>query len=317
MYMLINSVGMSLINPYTCPIEENKNATVSTENSQNPLKIDLHSHTRFSDGHLTPTELVLRAHQMQVDVLAITDHDTLAGLEEAHQCQSQQKRKLQIIDGVEISTRWHGFDIHIVGLNVDRQSDTLQAMLKQQSELRAERAQKIAAKLEKCGFADTLAQAKALAGVGQVTRAHFARVLINHHGVANMDAAFRKYLGKGKRAEVKAQWPAIQEAIEWIQKAGGQAVLAHPAHYDMTTKWLRRLVSEFSAAGGDAMEVAFPGVQPTKRQLLVDIALENDLLGSAGSDFHFPSRWTELGRNLNIDARLTPVWHQWSHLHAA
>lgn len=289
---------------------------MSTENSQKSLKIDLHSHTRFSDGHLTPTELIFRAHQMQVDVLAITDHDTLAGLEEAHVCQGQQKRPLTIIDGVEISTRWHGFDIHIVGLNVDRQSSSLIEQLSAQSEIRAARAEKIAAKLEKCGFPDTLAQAKALAGVGQVTRAHFARVLINHHGVTNMDAAFRKYLGKGKRAEVKAQWPDIQDAVRWIQAAGGQAVLAHPAHYDMTTKWLRRLVSEFAEAGGDAMEVAFPGLQPTKQQLLVDIAHEHGLLGSAGSDFHFPSRWTELGRNLTIDTRLTPVWHQWPHVNA-
>ena len=121
---------------------------------------------------------------------------------------------------------------------------------------------------------------------------------------------------RSPRPTPQAQWPDIQDAVRWIQAAGGQAVLAHPAHYDMTTKWLRRLVSEFAEAGGDAMEVAFPGLQPTKQQLLVDIAHEHGLLGSAGSDFHFPSRWTELGRNLTIDTRLTPVWHQWPHVNA-
>ncbi len=100
---------------------------------------------------------------------------------------------LTIVDGVEISTTWHSFDIHIVGLNVDRR----------QSQTREARAEKIADKLEKCGFEGVLARAKALAGVGQVTRAHFARVLVNNYGVPSMDAAFKKYLGKGKRAAVK------------------------------------------------------------------------------------------------------------------
>ena len=207
------------------------------------LKIDLHSHTKFSDGHLTPEELILRAHTMQVDALAVTDHDTVAGLEEAQATQSKQIRALTMIDGVEISTTGHSFDIHIVGLNVDRHCTTFLERLQGQSQTREARAEKIADKLEKCGFEGVLTRAKALAGVGQVTRAHFARVLVNNYGVPSMDAAFKKYLGKGKRAAVKAEWPSIETAIEWIHDAGGQAVLAHPAHYDMTAKWLRRLVA--------------------------------------------------------------------------
>ncbi|MFZ8200795.1 PHP domain-containing protein [Alteromonas portus] len=275
------------------------------------MKIDLHSHTKFSDGHLTPEELILRAHTMQVDALAVTDHDTVAGLEEAHATQSKQKRALTIIDGVEISTTWHSFDIHIVGLNVDRHCPTFLKRLQGQSETREARAAKIADKLEKCGFEGVLARAKALAGVGQVTRAHFARVLVNNYGVPSMDAAFKKYLGKGKRAAVKAEWPSIETAIEWIHDAGGQAVLAHPAHYDMTAKWLRRLVALFEQAGGDAIETAFPGINKTKQELINELAQTHQLLASAGSDFHFPSRWTELGKNLGISTKLTPVWHNW------
>ncbi|AMJ97979.1 S-adenosylmethionine tRNA ribosyltransferase [Alteromonas macleodii] len=275
------------------------------------MKIDLHSHTKFSDGHLTPEELILRAHTMQVDALAVTDHDTVAGLEEAHATQSKQKRALTIIDGVEISTTWHSFDIHVVGLNVDRHCPTFLERLQGQSQTREARAEKIADKLEKCGFEGVLTRAKALAGVGQVTRAHFARVLVNNYGVPSMDAAFKKYLGKGKRAAVKAEWPSIETAIEWIHDAGGQAVLAHPAHYDMTAKWLRRLVALFEQAGGDAIETAFPGINKTKQELINELAQTHHLLASAGSDFHFPSRWTELGKNLGISSKLTPVWHNW------
>ncbi len=248
---------------------------------------------------------------MQVDALAVTDHDTVAGLEEAHATQSKQKRALTIIDGVEISTTWHSFDIHIVGLNVDRHCPTFLVRLQGQSQTREARAEKIADKLEKCGFEGVLTRAKALAGVGQVTRAHFARVLVNNYGVPSMDAAFKKYLGKGKRAAVKAEWPCIEAAIEWIHDAGGQAVLAHPAHYDMTAKWLRRLVALFEQAGGDAIETAFPGINKTKQELINELAQTHQLLASAGSDFHFPSRWTELGKNLGISSKLTPVWHNW------
>ncbi|NDV90979.1 PHP domain-containing protein [Alteromonas sp. 345S023] len=281
------------------------------------MKIDLHSHTKFSDGHLTPTELVLRAHTMQVDVLAITDHDTVAGLDEAHQAQAAQKRHLRIIDGVEISTDWHGFDIHVVGLNVDRTQPEFLAHLHQQAETRQDRAERIGEKLARCGFDGVLARAEALAGVGQVTRAHFARVLVNNYGVPTMDAAFKKYLGKGKRAAVKAHWPSIESAVAWIHEAGGQAVLAHPAHYDMTAKWLRRLVNVFAIAGGDAIETAFPGINKNKQELINELAQTHSLLASAGSDFHFPSRWTELGKNLGISSALTPIWHNWPEVSGA
>lgn len=275
------------------------------------MKIDLHSHTYYSDGQLSPAELVTRAQQMQVDVLAITDHDTLNGLAEAHQTCAQLNHPLSIIDGVEISTGWHNFDIHIVGLNVATDSPSLQAFLAEQEARRADRAGLIAAKLEQCGFAGVLDKARSLAGPGQLTRAHFARVLVNDFGVASMDTAFKKYLGKGKRAAVKAQWPTMAEAIDAIQAAHGQAVLAHPAHYDMTAKWLRRLVDEFTQAGGDGIEIAAPAAGQQKSTLINELAAEHQLKASSGSDFHFPSRWRELGKNPTPAAALTPIWQGW------
>lgn len=255
---------------------------------------------------------MLRAHTMQVDVLAITDHDTVAGLHQAHSTQAKQKRAMTIIDGVEISTAWHGFDIHVVGLNIQCEHPSLEQFLAEQTSIRRERALKIGDKLMKCGFVGIIDKAFCLAGEGQVTRAHFARVLVNEYGVGSMDNAFKKYLGKGKRAMVKAVWPGMAAAIETIHEAGGQAVLAHPAHYDMTAKWLRRLVAEFTALGGDAIETAFPGINPDKQALINELAVAHQLKASAGSDFHFPSRWTELGKNLGIASSLTPIWHDWA-----
>ena len=275
------------------------------------IKIDLHSHTHFSDGTLSPQELIDRAHNMQLDVLAITDHDTVASIPEALIYQSSQKRPLQIVPGVEISTSWHNFDIHILGLNVDYQDEVFLERLAEQSRRRESRALLIDEKLQKAGVQGIYEKAKLLAGKGQITRAHFARVMVSTGVVKDMDTVFRKYLGKGKRAHVKPQWIGIAEAVSWIKDAGGKAVLAHPGHYDMTAKWLRRLVNEFSEAGGDGMEVVHSHLSPERKKLLADLANDNGLLGSAGSDFHYPNRWSELGRNLTLPEGMRPVWHDW------
>jgi len=276
------------------------------------MKIDLHSHTRYSDGQLTPAELVDRAQNMQLDVLAITDHDTVMGVEVAMAYQAQQKRNMTIIAGVEISTGWHGFDIHILGLNVNHKDPQFLQRLQQQSETREIRAKEMDAKLVKAGVEGIYVAAKELAGVGQITRAHFARVMVSRGIVNNMEAVFKKYLGKGKRAHVKPQWIDIAEAVKWIQDAGGKAVLAHPRHYGLSAKWLRRLIVAFKQFGGDGMEVIHSHLSPDNKRQLADFAREYDLLASAGSDFHFPNRWTELGRNLAFCQDLTPVWHDWN-----
>ena len=276
------------------------------------MKIDLHSHTHYSDGHLSPKELIDRAHNMQVDVLAITDHDTIDGIAEALAYQAGQKRKLQILPGVEISTSWHNFDIHILGLHVDQHNEVFLQRLAEQSAERDRRAQQISDKLAKVGINNVFADAKALAGVGQVTRAHFARVLLARQLVNDMEAAFKKYLGKGKKAHVSPQWISIDEAISWIHDAGGKAVLAHPGHYDLSTKWLKRLVAEFSLGGGDGMEVIHSHLSPDKKKLLADLASQHQLMASSGSDFHYPNRWTELGKNLTLPTQLVPIWRDWN-----
>ncbi|BDX07322.1 PHP domain-containing protein [Planctobacterium marinum] len=278
------------------------------------MKIDLHSHTHYSDGHLSPQELILRAHNMQLDALAITDHDTVAAIDEALAFQNTQKRHLSIIPGIELSTSWHGFDIHILGLNIDREDALFQERLAQQAAARQERALIIAEKLAKCGLDDVYESAARYAGKGQITRAHFARVMVEKGYVHNFDGAFRKYLGKGKRAHVAPKWITIDEAIQWIHDAKGKAVLAHPGHYDLSAKWLRKLIVYFKQAGGDGMEVCHPHLAPDRQRQMATYAQEYQLEASAGSDFHAPGRWTELGRHLNIPEHLTPIWHDWQSI---
>ncbi|ALS98755.1 PHP domain-containing protein [Lacimicrobium alkaliphilum] len=276
------------------------------------MKIDLHSHTYYSDGALSPKELIDRAHNMQLDVLAITDHDTTAALPEALAYQETQKRPLRIIPGIEFSTRWHGFDIHILGLNVDHHNEVFQQRIARQGERRDLRARQMAEKLARCGIEEVYDEARTLAGPGQLTRSHFARVLVKRKMVKDFEQAFKRYLGKGKRAFVTPAWPEIHEAIEWINQAGGEAVLAHPARYDMTSKWLKRLLNDFTQAGGQGMEVSHPQLAADTRKLLGSYAKDYGLRASAGSDFHFPGRWTELGKNLSLADDLVPIWQHWN-----
>lgn len=275
------------------------------------MKIDLHCHSHYSDGLLSPKELIDRAHTMQVDVLAITDHDTVAGIDEAMRYQVMQKRPLVVIPGIELSTRWHGFDIHVLGLNLDHRDAALLSRLAEQAERRDQRAREMSEKLAKLGMDGVYEAAQRLAGRGQLTRAHFARVLISEHKVKDFDTVFQRYLGKDKRAFVKPRWPEIAEAVSWIREAGGSAVLAHPARYDLSAKWLRRLLVDFREAGGQGMEVIHPHLSPDMRRQLVSYAKEYGLAASCGSDFHFPNRWTELGKNLSLGDDLVPIWQHW------
>ncbi|WP_263059603.1 RNase RNM [Pectobacterium sp. F1-1] len=270
---------------------------------------DLHSHTTASDGVLTPTALVQRAVDMRVSVLAITDHDTTSGLEEAQHAIAQQGLPLRLIPGVEISTLWENHEIHIVGLGMDIAHPALTALLQQQAECRQNRAEQIAVRLEKARIPDALSGARRLATGGQITRAHFARYLIELGIAANMNQVFKKYLAKGKTGYVPPQWCTIPQALDAIHQSGGVSVLAHPGRYDLTAKWLKRLLATFAENGGMAMEVAQCQQAPDERTQLGRYARDFNLMASQGSDFHLPCAWIELGRKLWLPADVEPVWH--------
>ncbi|WP_421237243.1 RNase RNM [Aeromonas jandaei] len=272
------------------------------------MRFDLHCHTTASDGVLSPAELVRRAAEKEVEVLAITDHDTLAGLDEARRTIAAEQLPLRLVSGVEISTGWEHHEIHIVALGVDEKNPQLTDFLAGQQARREERAQEIGRRLEKCLIPGTYEEAKQLAGDAAVTRAHFARVLVARGVADNMQKVFKKYLSRGNKGYAPAQWPEMGEAITAIHAAGGLAVLAHPSRYDLTAKWIKRLLVAFKAAGGDAMEVSLPQQSPQERANLGQWANEYGLAISVGSDFHFPSNWTELGRHLWLPKEGTPLW---------
>lgn len=275
------------------------------------LRVDLHSHTNCSDGSLTPKELIERAVNFQIDVLAITDHDTVAGLDSAKRTILDKKIPLTLIDGIEISTQWQGFEIHIVGLNIAPEHPQLQKLIIEQQQRRESRALSMGEKLAKCGFDDVYTEAKALAAEGSITRAHFAKVLLHRGVVSKMQAAFDKYIGKGKRAYVNPNWCTIEEAVSTIHAAGGVAVMAHPIRYDLSTKWLRRLIVHFKDVQGDGLEVVLPQMSNEQRKLMLSFCSEYDLHASMGSDFHQPSRWSDLGRNLIMPEKANPIWQLW------
>ncbi|WP_300002922.1 PHP domain-containing protein [uncultured Cedecea sp.] len=274
---------------------------------------DLHSHTTASDGMLTPEALVQRAVDMRVNVLAITDHDTVSGLATARQAISEFNLPLQLISGVEISTLWENHEIHIVGLNIDEFDAALSAFLQAQSERRQRRATLIAERLEKARIPGALAGAMKHAQGGEITRAHFARFLVEQKYASNIADVFKKYLAKGKTGYVPPQWCSIEQAIDIIHRSGGQAVLAHPARYGLSAKWLKRLLAHFAECGGDAMEVAQCQQAPNERTLLASYAQQFNLLVSQGSDFHQPCAWIELGRKLWLPGGVEPVWLRWAN----
>lgn len=277
--------------------------------------IDLHSHSNASDGALSPAELVQRAVERGVRILALTDHDTVAGVKEAQQ---EAAGRLQLVPGIEISTTWRNFQIHIAALFIDIHSPAVTRLVQEQHEQRQVRAEAIGRLLERLGFANAYARTRAQAADGAViTRGNYARFIASTGVCRTADEAFNKYLRRGRPAYVSTRWGSVSAAVEVIKQAGGIAVLAHPRRYLMTNTKLRELIAEFKAAGGDALEVASSQQKPNDRLYLADLCVRFDLLASLGSDFHQDGCWRDLGFNLMLPkGRCTPLWEsaQWAHL---
>lgn len=269
-------------------------------------KIDLHSHSNASDGVLSPTALISRAKEQGIEVLALTDHDTVDGIAEAKTAAQQQQ--ITLISGVEISTVWQGKTIHIVGLDFDETHPAMTELLQQQAQLRYARAVEIGERFKKFGLDNAFAEAQALTS-GEVTRAHYARYLVNIGMVSNEGQAFKRYLSQGKPCYVKANWCDIPTAIEVIHQAGGIAVVAHPMRYQMTNNKIRTLIEDFQQWGGDAVEIA-GGVDHNQQKMLIQWLDKLSLSASVGSDFHYPCGWIELGKNLTIPENVKTVWQR-------
>ena len=217
-----------------------------------------------------------------------------------------------MINGIEVSTVWQNKDIHIVGLNIDVECRELLNLIAEQKEHRLSRAKLIANRLEKVTKEGVYEQVLELAGEASITRAHFAKWLVDNGYAKTMQQVFKKYLTRDKPGYVPPSWCSMKEAIEAIHTSGGQAVLAHPGRYKLTTKWIKRLIGAFVEAGGDAIEIAQPQQAQHERRTLADYAIQYNLLVSQGSDFHYPSPWMELGRNLWLPSGVEPVWKSWN-----
>jgi len=273
------------------------------------MRIDLHSHTTVSDGKLTPDELIAHAIASGVDMLAITDHDSIdayAGI--------KGPLPFRLIPGIEFSTQWLKIDVHILGLNIDLDSDALKSGITAQQTHRYERANSIADKLtrELC-IANPIEAVRNLANSDHnIGRPHFARYLVESGVVRDDKEAFKKYLGVGKQAYVKPTWAELPEVIAWIRAAGGIAVIAHPMKYKLTRTRLLKLIDAFIEAGGQGIEVISGNQTDDITADLAKICEKKQLLASCGSDFHSHEQvWSRLGNCPPLPRSCEPVWNSW------
>jgi 3',5'-nucleoside bisphosphate phosphatase len=274
---------------------------------------DLHNHSTRSDGMLSPTQLIELATRTGVDAIALTDHDTLEGLEEAQA--AARAAGIGFVPGVEISVSWGDTTLHVVGLDVDPHAPALREGLASIRSGRLARAREIGRALEKLGFAGTFDAALQLARDERViSRTHFARHLAERGAVKDTQQAFDKYLAKGKPAYVPHRWAGLDNAVRWIVASGGTAVLAHPGRYDLKPMMRHEMLSQFRTLGGEAIEVVTGSHRPEEYSLWQREALEHGFMASRGADYHGPgeSPW-EPGRLPSLHASLTPVWSKWAH----
>ena len=281
-------------------------------NIRMPAVYDLHSHSTASDGTLTPAQLVERAAAAGIQVLALTDHDTLAGVKEASRAASRLGT-IRLLPGVEVSVSWGPQVIHVVGLGVDPGSERLQAGLRELRAFRDWRAEEIGRRLEKAGIPDGFREAKARSNGRLISRTHFARYLVDAGYEPNVRKVFKRYLVRGKPGYVPGRWAPLEAAVGWIRAAGGQAVIAHPARYPLTRGRFRRLLGEFTEAGGVGLEVVSGSHSRDDCFRMAAHARDFGLLASAGSDYHGPEDpWLELGRLPPLPEGVRPVWQAWS-----
>lgn len=268
------------------------------------MHIDLHTHTNVSDGKLTPDGLVQHAVSNGVEILSITDHDTVA----AYQQLNKEDLSIRLIPGIEFSTFWNKIGIHIVGLNVNLNSVALNEAVTYQHHARQVRAEAIAERLEKLGVKDALTGAQQIAGNDNIGRPHFAQYLVNTGAATSINHAFDKYLD-AKSGDIKKYWATLPRIISWIHDAGGIAVLAHPLKYKLTRTKLTAMLDDFVDAGGHGMEVISGRQLAHETNDLAKICLRKNLLASCGSDFHQPDQhWSDLGKYPPLPKDCKPVW---------
>jgi predicted metal-dependent phosphoesterase TrpH len=271
------------------------------------MKADLHNHSYFSDGVLSPSEIVCLASDAGCDLFSLTDHDTTNGIAEAKD--EAHKLGISLVNGVEISAFWRNSAIHIVGLGIDVDNDELQTGLEFNQNLRKERAKKIALGLWRSGIKDSLEKAQILSGGHMLTRTHFAQMLIQEGYCKDMKSVFRRYLSGRKPGGVRVEWKDFEEVIKWIQAAGGKALIAHPFRYRMTHTKIKKMLYDFKNAGGDGLEVVNANSSDEEISLGDQWSKDYNLLASIGSDFHgWPNQRVQIGNLADLPNNSRAIW---------
>lgn len=275
------------------------------------LNVDLHCHSTISDGVLCPADVAARAKQNGVDVWALTDHDEIRGIPQARSAALDLGMKF--ISGLEISVTWAGRTIHIVGLNVDETNEELINGLAETRSGRQFRAESMAADLAKAGIPNVYQGAlKYVGNPDLISRSHFARYLVEIGICEDIHAVFKNYLTEGKPGFVPHRWATLAEAVGWIRRSGGVAVIAHPGRYDLSPVAFDALFREFKAFGGTSIEVVTGSHTPDQFAEYAKVAKRYGFAGSRGSDFHSPDdKSADLGSLPPLAKGLTPVWADW------
>ncbi|MGM0739863.1 MAG: PHP domain-containing protein [Bacteroidota bacterium] len=242
------------------------------------LKADLHIHTTASDGKLTPAQIVALALETDLDVIAITDHDTLAGVEEARN--SAAGTALRVVQGVEISTLFEGRECHLLAYGFG-DTDLVRQLLSGQKDRRMRRARSIISKLNRLGFNITFDDVLGEAGRASLGRPHIARVMIKKGYAADMQEVLRRFLGEEASAYHRIDYPEAIRVIEMVHKAGGVTVLAHPGNnYNFLE------IKELKDAGLDGIECYHSSHNSTHTRRYLDYCNSHGLIPTGGSDFH-------------------------------
>jgi len=273
--------------------------------------IDLHCHSNVSDGLLSPAELIAHAAENNVQAIALTDHDDIAGLNEAEI--EADRLNIIFINGVEISVTWNKRTLHIVGLNFDKENKQLFKGLKKIRDGRQVRAQLMANGLGMAGIQGAMDGAKSYAKNSTIGRIHFAQFLVAQGYAKNIGAVFKKFLTPGKPGYVEHEWISLEESIQLINDAGGDAIIAHPGRYDMGGKLYPKLFQEFKDLGGAGVEVMSGSQDPSQTNYFLKLANNFDLLSSCGSDFHGKGiSHRALGNIRELPNEAIPIWTKWN-----
>jgi predicted metal-dependent phosphoesterase TrpH len=253
--------------------------------------IDLHTHSTASDGSLSPRALVEEASKRGLSALALTDHDTINGLDEAEK--TAKALGLRFIPGIELQIEWNqesGGEFHLLGLGISRPSPVFLEAVAELAAGREKRNLEILERMHELSIDATYEEIRALSGGHSVGRPHFAALLVNRKIVKNREQAFRRYLGKGKPLYAPKTGLEFDRVVPLIRESGGIAVLAHPMSLFVAWGRLPELIRNLKERGLDGIEAWHPTAKVRACKRLEELGISLGLYITAGSDFHGEAR---------------------------